>query len=97
MKTFSRNPEVIAKLSPEQFRVTEQNGTEIPGTGEYLNNKEPGIYVDTVSGEPLFASSSQDTFLFGHFGKLITKITGSRTVRRETMRTPSMWPPPGSN
>src|SRR5262249_50067219 len=43
----------------EQYHVTQQNGTEAPGTGEYLDNKEPGIYVDIVSGEPLFASSDK--------------------------------------
>ena len=41
------------------YRVTQQNGTEHPRTGEYLDNKEPGIYVDIVSGEPLFASSDK--------------------------------------
>ncbi|KWT64521.1 MULTISPECIES: peptide-methionine (R)-S-oxide reductase MsrB [unclassified Variovorax] len=59
MPRFSKDPEAIAKLSPEQYRVTQQNGTEIAGTGEYLDNKEPGIYVDVVSGEPLFASSEK--------------------------------------
>ena len=49
----------IARLTPEQFRVTQRNGTELPGTGEYLHNHEPGIYVDIVSGEPLFASSDK--------------------------------------
>jgi peptide-methionine (R)-S-oxide reductase len=57
--TYQKNPETIARLSPEQYRVTQQNGTEPPGTGEYLHNKEPGIYVDIVSGEPLFASSDK--------------------------------------
>jgi peptide-methionine (R)-S-oxide reductase len=56
MRKFSRNEEAIGKLSPEQYRVTQQSATEHPGTGEYLDNKEPGIYVDVVSGEPLFAS-----------------------------------------
>jgi peptide-methionine (R)-S-oxide reductase len=46
-------------LSPVQYRVTQQNGTEPPDTGECLENKEPGIYVDIVSGEPLFASSDK--------------------------------------
>ena len=46
-------------LTPMQYRVTQQSGTERPGTGEYLDNKEPGIYVDIVSGEPLFASSDK--------------------------------------
>jgi peptide-methionine (R)-S-oxide reductase len=59
VKHYSRKPEAIAKLSPEQYRVTQENATEYPGTGEYLNNKEPGIYVDIVSGEPLFASSDK--------------------------------------
>jgi peptide-methionine (R)-S-oxide reductase len=59
MTTYARNPATIAGLSPEQYRVTQQNGTERPGTGQYLNNKEPGIYVDVVSGEPLFASSDK--------------------------------------
>jgi peptide-methionine (R)-S-oxide reductase len=59
MRKFSKNHEAILKLSPEQYRVTQQNGTERPGTGEYLHNKEPGIYVDIVSGEPLFASSDK--------------------------------------
>jgi peptide-methionine (R)-S-oxide reductase len=43
-------------LSPEQYQVTQENGTERPFTGEYWDNHEPGIYVDVVSGEPLFAS-----------------------------------------
>jgi peptide-methionine (R)-S-oxide reductase len=56
---YQRNPAAISSLSPEQYRVTQQNGTEPPGTGEYLDNKEPCIYVDIVSGEPLFASSDK--------------------------------------
>ena len=59
MPEFTRDPTVISKLSPEQYRVTQQGATERPGTGEYLHNDEPGIYVDVVSGEPLFASSDK--------------------------------------
>lgn len=59
MKTYAKTPEALAKLTPEQFRVTQHSGTERPGTGEYLDNHEPGIYVDIVSGEPLFASSDK--------------------------------------
>ena len=59
MRTYSKNAEAISKLTPEQFRVTQQSATERPGTGAYLNNKAPGIYVDIVSGEPLFASSDK--------------------------------------
>ncbi|MGY0558514.1 peptide-methionine (R)-S-oxide reductase MsrB [Lysobacter sp. A421] len=59
MSVYSKNPDALSKLSPEQFRVTQQSGTERPGTGEYLDNRAPGIYVDIVSGEPLFASSDK--------------------------------------
>lgn len=56
---YQKTEEAIARLTPEQYRVTQENGTEYPGTGEYEHNKEPGIYVDVVSGEPLFASSDK--------------------------------------
>ncbi|MGY0620236.1 peptide-methionine (R)-S-oxide reductase MsrB [Lysobacter sp. A378] len=59
MSVYSKNPDALSKLSPEQYRVTQQSGTERPGTGEYLDNRAPGIYVDIVSGEPLFASSDK--------------------------------------
>lgn len=59
MAQYSKNPDVISHLTPEQFRVTQESGTERPGTGEYLNNQQAGIYVDVVSGEPLFASSDK--------------------------------------
>ncbi len=59
MTEYRKDPDRIATLTPEQYRVTQENGTERPGTGEYLGNKEPGIYVDVVSGEPLFASSDK--------------------------------------
>lgn len=59
MKDFVKSEAAISKLTEEQFRVTQQSGTEMAGTGEYLDNKEVGIYVDLVSGEPLFASSDK--------------------------------------
>ena len=59
MSRYSKDPDAIARLTPEQFRVTQHSGTEAPGTGEYLDNKQRGIYVDIVSGEPLFASSDK--------------------------------------
>ena len=59
MSNYRKTAQAISRLSPEQYRVTQQSGTERPGTGEYLHNKEPGIYVDIVSGEPLFASSDK--------------------------------------
>lgn len=59
MTTYEKSADVVAKLTPEQFHVTQQGGTERAGTGALLGNKEPGIYVDVVSGEPLFASSDK--------------------------------------
>ena len=59
MSTFQKSQDAISALTPEQFRVTQESGTERAGTGELLNNKAPGIYVDIVSGEPLFASSAK--------------------------------------
>jgi peptide-methionine (R)-S-oxide reductase len=59
MPNYSKTPEAIAKLTPEQYRVTQESATERPGTGAYLDNKKPGIYVDIVSEEPLFASSDK--------------------------------------
>ena len=59
MTKYERTPDAIAALDPEEYWVTQENGTERPGTGKYLENKEPGIYVDVVSGEPLFASSDK--------------------------------------
>ena len=59
MKTYTKSPQALAQLSPEQYQVTQRGATERPGTGQYLDMHEPGIYVDIVSGEPLFASSDK--------------------------------------
>ena len=59
MTAYNKSDDAISKLTPEQYRVTQESATERPGTGEYLYNKKPGIYVDIVSGEPLFASSDK--------------------------------------
>ncbi len=59
MPTYHKTEEAIAALTQEQYRVTQQSGTERPGTGALLANKQPGIYVDIVSGEPLFASADK--------------------------------------
>ena len=53
---YRKDPEAVSQLTPEQYQVTQQCGTEPPFRNEYWDNHEPGIYVDVVSGEPLFAS-----------------------------------------
>ena len=59
MDDYRRTADAVARLTREQFRVTQQNDTEPPGTGAYLRTTAPGIYVDVVSGEPLFAASAK--------------------------------------
>jgi methionine-R-sulfoxide reductase len=65
VKSFAKpsDAELRKKLSPLQYQVTQKEGTEPPYHNEYWNNKHPGIYVDVVSGEPLF--SSQDKYESG--------------------------------
>jgi peptide-methionine (R)-S-oxide reductase len=59
MTDYRKTDEAIARLTPEQYHVTQESGTERPGTGEYLHEKRTGIYVDIVTGEPLFASADK--------------------------------------
>ena len=90
-RAFTKTDEAIARLTPEQFRVTQQNATERPFTGEYNDNKAVGIYVDIVSGEPLFASS--DKFESGCGWPSFTKpiepahVTELRDVSHGMVRT----------
>ena len=55
-RTYGKTPEALARLTPEQYRVTQEAGTERPFDNAFNGNKEPGLYVDIVSGEPLFTS-----------------------------------------
>ncbi|NBT30992.1 MAG: peptide-methionine (R)-S-oxide reductase [Rhodobacteraceae bacterium] len=56
---YRKTEEALARLTPQQFHVTQESGTERAFTGEYDKHFEPGIYVDIVSGEPLFSSSAK--------------------------------------
>ena len=56
---YRKDPERLVRLTPWQYKVTQQNGTEPAFENEFWDNKEPGIYVDVVSGEPLFASTKK--------------------------------------
>jgi len=58
-KRYNKDPEAIAQLSERQYQVTQESGTEPPFQNEYWNHKQAGIYVDVVSGEPLFASTKK--------------------------------------
>ncbi|MBU3003667.1 peptide-methionine (R)-S-oxide reductase MsrB [Paraglaciecola arctica] len=82
MSTYQKTKDAIAALTPEQFRVTQENGTEHPGTGELLDNTLPGIYVDIVSGEPLFASSAKYESGCGwpSFTKVIDKVNVTEII-----------------
>lgn len=53
---YRKSPDVISDLTPEQYRVTQESATETPFANEYWDKSDPGLYVDVVSGEPLFAS-----------------------------------------
>lgn len=58
-KTYGKTDEALAKLTPEQYRVTQNDGTERSFANPYWDHKEAGLYVDVVSGEPLFLSSDK--------------------------------------
>jgi peptide-methionine (R)-S-oxide reductase len=78
---YNKNPAAVSALSPEQYQVTQKNGTERPFSGEYWDNHEPGIYVDVVSGEPLFAST--DKFESGSGWPSFTRpIAGGNVVEK---------------
>jgi peptide-methionine (R)-S-oxide reductase len=73
---IQQNPKAVSLLTPEQYRVTQQDGTERPFQNEYWDNKEPGLYLDVVSGEPLFAFI--DKFDSGTDWPSITTQRGNR-------------------
>jgi len=59
MPDYRKTDQAMAQLTPEQYRITQESGTEPPGSGEHLHNHAPGLYVDIVSGEPLFTSNDK--------------------------------------
>ena len=84
MKTYTKpsDAELRQKLSPIQYQVTQQEGTERAFSNEYWNNKKPGIYVDIVSGEPLF--SSLDKYDSGTGWPSFTKPLGPQNISTHT-------------
>jgi peptide-methionine (R)-S-oxide reductase len=95
MAQYTKNPDAVAKLSPEQYRVTQQNATEMPFQNEFWNNKEPGLYVDIVSGEPLFTSLNKFDSGCGwpsftkpvEPGNVVEKIDASHGMLRTEVRS----------
>jgi peptide-methionine (R)-S-oxide reductase len=90
MKTYRKDPDAIKRLTPEQFRITQESGTEGPFSGEFDEHFEDGLYVDIVSGEPLF--SSRDKFNSGcgwpAFAKSLDKnVREIRDVSHGMVRT----------
>jgi len=79
MAEYRKTPEAVDKLTREQYLVTQEGATERPGTGALLQEKRPGIYVDIVSGEPLFASSAK--YESGCGWPSFTKPIQSDTIR----------------
>ncbi len=57
--TYSKTPDAISKLTPKQYAVTQEDATEPPFRNRYWDNHDDGIYVDIVSGEPLFSSTDK--------------------------------------
>jgi peptide-methionine (R)-S-oxide reductase len=82
MPNYIKDKEAISRLSPEQYRVTQQGATERPFQNEFWNHGEPGIYVDIVSGEPLF--SSLDKFESGCGWPSFTKPLDAQNVEEHT-------------
>jgi len=77
--------ELKKQLTPEQYQVTQHEGTEPPFRNAYWNSHEPGIYVDVVSGEPLF--SSLDKFDSGTGWPSFTKPLEAEAVSTRTDRS----------
>ena len=84
---YNKTPEALSRLTDSQFHVTQEDGTEPAFRNEYWDNHEPGIYVDVVSGQPLF--SSTDKYDSGTGWPSFTKPIVANAVRTKTDR--SLW------
>lgn len=84
---YSKTPDALSRLTDTQFHVTQKDGTEPAFRNEYWDNHEPGIYVDVVSGQPLF--SSTDKYDSGTGWPSFTKPIEVDVVRTKTDR--SLW------
>lgn len=85
---YGRSPEALDRLTETQVRVTQEGGTEPAFRNKYWDNHEPGIYVDVVSGQPLF--SSTDKYDSGTGWPSFTKPISAGSVRAVTDRSYGM-------
>ena len=86
--TYRKDPTVVAQLSKRQFAVTQEDATEPPFRNEFWDNHDDGIYVDVVSGEPLF--SSTDKFESGSGWPSFTRPIEQANIVRNSDRTLGM-------
>lgn len=86
---YSKTSEALSRLNEQQYRVTQEDGTEPAFRNEYWDNHEDGLYVDVVSGQPLF--SSTDKYDSGTGWPSFTKPVISDAVHTKTDR--SLWMP----
>ena len=84
MKAYHKNSEAVSRLTPEQYRVTQQDGTEKPFDKDYWDNEEPGLCVGVVSGEPLFASFNKYDSGSGRSSFVKPIDTGNIVEHRDT-------------
>ena len=92
---YAKTTEALEALTPEQHRVTQEDATEPPFQNEFWNHKEPGLYVDVVSGEPLFASSDKFDSQSGwpsfirpvDKGNIVERTDGSHGMLRTEVRS----------
>ena len=88
MSRYEKTPEAVSNLTEMQHKVTQENGTEPSFHNEFNNNKDSGLYVDIVSGEPLF--TSRDKFDSGCGWPSFTKPVDSSHVIEHTDSTYGM-------
>ena len=91
MTNYTKPPEaeLRKRLTPLQYEVTQHEGTELAFNNVYWNNKKAGIYVDVVSGEPLF--SSLDKYDLDRVGRALP-ARSSRKISSPTLTTSFSWP-----
>ena len=91
---YKKDGDAVSNLTPEQYRITQEDGTEAPFQNEFCDHKQTGLYVDVVSGEPLFASYDKfdsgtgwPSFTKPVANNVIEKFDDSHGMRRTEVRS----------